>query len=318
MNTFVIPGLKYILASSIAVLLAVAGCHSAAGGGDDEEANVPSQTPVSVEPVRTAALADSINLNATSSFLQKNFVKANAIGYIRQVLVKPGQYVSKGQLLFTLKTKEAQSIGNTINVLDTTFKFSGVNRIKASGSGYITQLVHQAGDYVQDGEQLAVISDRSSFAFLLQVPFELRSLVSNNQTLVLTLPDGEKLNGHISSIMPSVDTLAQTQSVVIKTDNAKPLPENLIARARLIKTAKSNAPSLPKSALLSNETQTEFWVMKLINDTTAVKVPVRKGIESGGRIEILSPQFNPSDRIAVTGNYGLPDTAKVKVVKAHE
>ncbi len=29
---------------------------------------------------------------------------------------------------------------------------------------------------------------------------------------------------------------------------------------------------LPKQAVLGNETQTEFWVMKLINDSTAVKV----------------------------------------------
>ncbi len=300
------------------LLLSLSACHHAPSGEDDEEANVVSQTPVTVEPVHSSALADSIDLNATSIFLQKNFVKANAIGYIQRVLVKPGQYVTQGQLLFTLKTKEAQSIGNTINVLDTTFKFSGVNRIKASGSGYVTQLVHQVGDYVQDGEQLAVISDRSSFAFLLQLPFELRSLVSNNQTLILTLPDGTKLNGHVSSIMPSVDTLSQTQGVVIKAPSARPLPENLTARARLIKTARSSAPSLPKAAVLSNETQTEFWVMKLLNDTTAVKVPVKKGIESGGRVEILSPQFKSSDRIAVTGNYGLADTAKINVIKAHE
>jgi predicted deacylase len=78
--------------------------------------------------------------------------------------------------MFTIKTKEAQSIGNTINVLDTTFKFSGINNIRASRSGFVTQLLHQVGDYVQDGEQLAIISDRESFAFVLQLPYELRSV----------------------------------------------------------------------------------------------------------------------------------------------
>jgi uncharacterized NAD(P)/FAD-binding protein YdhS len=72
---------------------------------------------------------------------------------------------------------------------------------------------------------------------------------------------------------------------------------------------------LPKSAVLANETQTEFWVMKLINDTLAVKVPVTKGIETTDRIEIISPQFAAQDRIVITGNYGLSDTAKVKIVK---
>jgi hypothetical protein len=55
--------------------------------------------------------------------------------------------------------------------------------------------------------------------------------------------------------------------------------------------------------------------MKLINPTTAVKVPVTKGIESGDRVEILSPKFSAQDKIVVTGNYGLADTAKVKIVQ---
>ncbi|TWR24160.1 HlyD family efflux transporter periplasmic adaptor subunit [Mucilaginibacter achroorhodeus] len=293
----------------------IAICSCKGNAPSDEDTAVQSQTPVTVATVSNSALADSIELNATSLFLQKNYVSANAIGYITKVNVQPGHYVQKGQLMFTLKTKEAQSIGNTINVLDTTFKFSGINKIKASRSGYVTQLLHQVGDYVQDGQQLAIISDRESFAFVLQLPYELRGVIPGNQNLMLTLPDGEKLNGHIASLMPSVDTLSQTQGIVIKVNNTHPIPENLVAKATIIKTAKSSAPSLPKSAVLSNETQREFWVMKLINDTTAIKTAIRKGIESGGRIEILAPAFKPADRVIVTGNYGLADTAKVKIVK---
>jgi multidrug efflux pump subunit AcrA (membrane-fusion protein) len=281
----------------------------------DEEETVDSQTPVTVTSISSSALADTVELNATSSFLQKNFVSANAVGYIQKVNIQPGHFVEKGQLMFTLKTKEAQSIGNTINVLDTAFKFSGINRIRASRSGFVTQLLHQVGDYVQDGEQLAIISDRESFAFVLQLPYELRSLIAGNQYMILSLPDGEKLNGHIASLMPSVDTLSQTQGIVIKVNNSHPIPENLVAKAVIIKDAKSGALSLPKSAVLSDETQREFWVMKLINDSTAVKTPVKKGIESGGRVEILSPIFKPADRIVVTGNYGLADTARVKIVR---
>lgn len=290
------------------------GCSSGKPEAD-EDAEVKSQTPVTVTTIADEALADSIELNATSSYLQKNYVKANAIGYIQKVNVQPGHYVEKGQLMFVIKTKEAQSIGNTINILDTTFKFSGINSIRASRSGFITQLMHQVGDYVQDGEQLATISDRESFAFVLQLPYELRGVIANNQNMPLTLPDGEKLDGHIASLMPSVDTVSQTQGIVIKVNNTHPIPENLVAKALIIKTARSSAPSLPKSAILSNETQTEFWVMKLVNDTTAVKTAIKKGIESGGKIEILSPKFSPTDKIAVSGNYGLADTAHVKVVK---
>ncbi|MDN5287504.1 MAG: HlyD family efflux transporter periplasmic adaptor subunit [Mucilaginibacter sp.] len=297
------------------LLLLLLSCKSKDQPADGGDAAVPSQTPVTVTTVSDSTLVDYIDLSATSVFLQKNFVKANANGYVQKVNTLPGHYVSKGETIFVIKTKEAQSIGNSINVLDTTFKFSGVNRIKAPGNGYITQLNHQQGDYVQDGEQLAIISDRSSFAFVMQLPYEMRRYVQNNQDVQLLLPGGEKLNGNVTSVMPSVDTLSQTQGMVIRVNSANLIPENLVAKARIIKSARISVASLPKSAILTNETQTEFWVMKLINPTTAVKVPITKGVESGDRVEILSPKFSAKDQIVVSGNYGLADTAKVKIVQ---
>jgi multidrug efflux pump subunit AcrA (membrane-fusion protein) len=298
-----------------AIAIFFVSCKGKTDAATAADAPVAVQTPVKVTTIDESSLVNYTELNATSSFMQKNYVKANAIGYLQQVYAKIGHYVNKGELLFTIKTKEAQSIGNSINVLDTTFKFSGVNKIKASDHGYITQLSHQVGDYVQDGEQLAIISDRSSFAFIMQLPYEMRGVLKGNENVQLSLPDGTKLTGKVASFMPAVDTLSQTQGVVIKVNSNISIPENLVARARIVKSAKSNTISLPKSAILSNETQTEFWVMKLINPTTAVKTPVTKGIESGDRVEILTPKFSNQDKIVVTGNYGLPDTAKVKIVQ---
>ena len=109
------------------------------------------QTPVTVTRILQGLMADSIELSATSTFLLKNYIKANANGYLQSAHIMPGQFVSAGQTLFTIKTKEAQSIGNAINMLDTSFKFSGTNAIRAGARGFVSQLNHQSGDYVQDG-----------------------------------------------------------------------------------------------------------------------------------------------------------------------
>lgn len=297
---------------TLAILTA---CKGKPAGGDEEAAVTQTVTPVTVTTINDSVLIDYASLNATSTFQQKNIIKANANGYVQNINIRPGGYVNKGQLMFTIKTKEAQAIGNTINVLDTTFKFSGINRIKAPQHGYITQLNHQSGDYVQDGEQMAVISDRSSFAFIMQLPYEMRSAVKSNQPVELVLPDGRKITGRVSAFMPSVDTVSQTQGVVIRINTDNTIPENLTAKARIVRYAKPKTQSLPKTAVLANETQTDFWVMKLIDPHTAVKVPVTRGIDAGDMVEILSPKFSSSDQIIVTGNYGLADTAKVKVVK---
>jgi multidrug efflux pump subunit AcrA (membrane-fusion protein) len=275
--------------------------------------SLDARTPVTVTSVSGDALNDFIELNAVSAFLQKSYVKANTNGYLQSADVYPGKYVDAGQLLFTLRTKEAQIIGNSLKILDSSLHFSGLNTIRAGQHGYITQLNHQSGDYVQDGEQLAVISDRNSFVFLLNLPYELRPFVLGKKNVELLLPDGTKLNGLIGAAMPTVDSVSQTQNVVIKVNTTTAIPENLIAKVRIVKSAKPSAQSLPRAALLTDETESNFWVMKLIDSATAVKVPIKKGIETKDRVEILAPLFSASDKILVTGNYGLPDTAKVKV-----
>ena len=290
-----------------------ASCHSKTEETTAEEES-ETITPVTVTLASTEPMAEYIELNATSTFLQKAFVKASSNGYITSVNAKVGKMVSSGQNVFVLKTKEAQSLGNTINLLDSSFKFSGIITIKAGTTGYISEVSHQPGDYVQEGEQLAIISDIKSFVFILNLPYELRPYVLNKETVELLLPDGKTMTAHISSAMPVVDSASQTQNIIL-TVNEKNLPANLIAKVKVVKIAKANTVSLPKQTVLSDETQTNFWVMKLLDDSTAVKVPVTKGMETNEKIEITEPRFSNTDKFILTGNYGLTDTAKIRIVK---
>src|ERR1700676_225134 len=66
------------------------------------DAPAATQTPVKVTTIDQSSLVNYTELNATSSFMQKNYVKANAIGYLQQVYAKIGHYVNKGELLFTI------------------------------------------------------------------------------------------------------------------------------------------------------------------------------------------------------------------------
>jgi multidrug efflux pump subunit AcrA (membrane-fusion protein) len=282
---------------------------------ETQEEDVKAHTPVTVTTIQYAPIEEFIELNATSAFLQKSFVKANLTGYIKTANIHFGSFVNTGNILFSLKTKESEALGNTINKLDPGFKFNGVNYVKAAASGYVTELDHQTNDYVQEGEQLAVISDIKSFVFLMDMPYEYKAYITSDKQVEVTLPDGERLRGIIQSSMPFADSVSQTQAVAIKVNAAHQIPPGLVAKVKIIKTSKASASSLPKPAVLSDETQSEFWVMKMINDSTAVKVPVKTGVETGDKIEILSPEFSPKDKILVTGNFGLPDTALVIVPK---
>ncbi len=272
-----------------------------------------ARTPVTVTSPETGLLEEYLDLNATSVFQVKNLVKSNTNGYLQAVNVQVGEQVRRGQVLFVVKTKEAASLGTALTELDSSLHFSGISSIRATTSGYMTQLNYKAGDYVQDGEPLATIADRSSFAFLLDLPFELRPYLDRNRTVQLLLSDGTHFTGTVSNYLPTVDPVSQTQSIVIRPNGNQNLPENLIATVRLLKTAHRNAVSLPKTAVLTDETQGEFWIMQMQDDTVAIKVPIKKGLETADRVEILAPPLRTSDRILLTGNYGLPDTARVKI-----
>lgn len=291
----------------------LAGCSEDKAAPTVNEINAKAGTPVTVTSISTGPLTESIELNATSAFQLKTFIKANATGYLQLVNAQLGRFINSGQEVFIIKTKEAEALGNTINVLDSSFRFTGIIHIKSPGTGYVTTLNYRDGDYVTDGEQLAIISDKNSFCFLLDLPYELKPFLSGNKNLLLKLPDGTQLNGYVASQMPTVDPVSQTQSIVIKVNNSQQIPEGLIAKVILVKKSKPNALSLPKDAVLTNETQSEFWVMKLIDSVTAIKVPIKKGLENSTSVEVLSPQFSASDKILLTGNYGLGDTAKVTI-----
>jgi biotin carboxyl carrier protein len=274
-----------------------------------------ARTPVTVTSVLVESLEDFVELNATSTFLQQDFVKSNLTGYIQKATIHYGDQVHEGEVLFILKTKEAKAIGNLVNSLDSNFKFSGTTTIRAGTSGYVDQVNVHAGDYVQDGEQLAIINNEKSFTFVMNVPYDYRQFVTIGKQVQLILPDDEKFSATIRSSLPFVDSSSQTQQFFLNVHSPRQIPANLVARVKISRVSKSAAQTLDKKAVLSDEALNTFWVMKMINDSMAIKVPVNIGLETDGKVEIISPLFSSDDRILLTGNYGLGDTALVRVTK---
>lgn len=290
-------------------LIALMSCK----GGTSKETEPDNSTPVTLTQIQTGPMQEVTELNATTAFRVKTFLKSPINGYLQAVSIEAGDCVQKGQHLFTLSTKEASSLGNTLSQKDSSFRFNGSSSLTAPCNGYITELNFRTGDYVQDGETLATISDLSSLEFILDLPYALKSSLSLNSTLTLILPGEQKIKGSIIASLPTVDIISQTQRYRIRVTNTKNIPENLIVRVLYVRKAVKSALSLPKDAILTNEVQSEFWIMKMISKDTAVKVRIEKGIENDDRVEILSPKLMPTDQILLTGNYGLPDTAKVIV-----
>jgi multidrug efflux pump subunit AcrA (membrane-fusion protein) len=293
--------------SLICLVLATGSCNNASAPIEDE---APVITPVSVVPVEYKPVSETVDLPAVTIFISKSIVRCTITGTVESTSVAPGDRVQKDQLLYTIRSRESSALSNSLKG-DSTLSFSGRVKISASGEGIISSVTHQTGDFVQEGDELAVISAPNSLVFILETPFDLVRYIEQNRICKITLPDRKVITGNISGKLAEMDPQAQTVRYMIRPIVQGFLPSNLNAVVSIVKSNRNNAAVLPKEAVLSNETQTEFWIMKLINDSTAVKVPVTKGYENNEEVEITGPEFLKTDRIVLTGGYGLPDTARV-------
>ena len=108
---------------------------------------------------------------------------------------------------------------------------------------------------------------------------------------------------------------SQTRQFILQPVTPGDIPENLIAKVRLARKVIQDAIVLPKACILTDEVMKNFWVMKLVNDTLAVKVPVIPGLTEGNNVQITEPVFSDSDLFLSSGNYGLGDSVRVVVIK---
>ena len=280
--------------------------------GSDTEVNI--STPVKITHPFKTTISDYIKLNGNIVFLTKEIVRATFQGFIVKVYKNIGDSVGSGEDVFQIKTIETAA-ADSFNISFGNKHFSGLVKLKAQSTGVLNELNYHQGDFVSNGEQLAVISNPSSIRIEVNVPFEETSKTKIGNSCDILLPGGETLKGVIDRSIPSVDSVTQTQIYFIRLINHKTLPENLNVTIRVPFNKSNNVLVLQKSSIITNVTEDSFWVMKLINDTTAVKTNIEKGIENDSIVQVLDSNLKPDDRVILSGAYGLPDTAKIEIQK---
>lgn len=278
----------------------------------EEKVQAP-KVPVEITTIGTGFVNDNLELFATAAYLQNSLVTAPIPSFITKVHVLIGDRVKAGQLLFELESKERKALGNMPVAYDPTLAGYGKIKVKAPATGIIKTLDQQPGSYIMEGTPLCTIAQTNGMAFQVNVPFEYIKYVSSGRSCTIVLPDNTRHSAVFTKPLVGMNVNAQTQTMLAKTSGNLILPEGLIAKVLVSKGNTSNTQVLPKACVLTDEMMQSFWVMKLMNDSTAIKVPVIIGNKNKNEIEIVSPSFLPKDRILINGNYGLSDTALVKI-----
>jgi len=174
--------------------------------------------------------------------------------------------------------------------------------------------VSEPGGYVTEGLTLCSIFNNKDLMVRVNVPFEYNKTVTVGRNCRIYLADNTVIPGAVSRILPVVDEASQTQTVLIKPVTNRPLPENLNMIIKFISEKHRDTFLVSKSSLMTDETQSEFWIMRIEDDSIAVKIPVTTGIVNDSIVEIVSPQLNLHDMIIYVGAYGLPDSTVIEIV----
>jgi len=275
------------------------------------EETLPIASVRAVQPV-LGTIQREANFNGTTVHLKKSQVLSPVAGYVVAVHLRFGQEVRRGQLLFELITRETKALESVSEASG----MAGKIQIAANADGFISDLnITDSGDFVPEGSTLCTIVNHKDLMIRLNVPYEDVHITGKERKCRIRLADQTEINGSVVRILPSVEGSTQTQTVLVKPETIRLLPENLNLILFFVREKHDNALLVPRSALMSDEKQKEFWVMRIVEGNTAIKVPVVKGIENDSLAEVVSPVLGSDDLIIFEGAYGLPDSTLVSIVK---
>ena len=287
--------------------------------GEPQEATPQDESPkalVKTALVTRGDIEETIRFNGKSVYLRKNFIASPIGGYLTKVLVQPGDMVKKGDILFEVQTKENKALSESGLSENLTLGAGGKVRIPTPSDGVIGDLsAISSGTYVPEGSQLCTVVEDKEMLIQLNIPFENHSLIKKNNTCTVHFPDGTIHNGSICKILPVMNETSQTQAVLIQLQKAVQIPENLNVTVRFVKTRHRQSLLVPTNAVLTDEMQSAFWVMKVVHDSIAVQIPVTKGIANETVTEVSSPGLSLNDIVITEGSYGLPDSTVVQSVQ---
>ena len=297
--------MKYFIVL-LSLILSLNGCGQREASNGNAQEKKP-RTAVTLPHVAFGRIEKEIFLSATTVYQNKSVVSAPIPAFITEVLVQPGTRVNTGQVLYRIESKEQHALGDGNRV---------AIPIKAECSGIVLDVQQQAGSYVTEGTILCSVAETKSLVFEVNVPYEQQRYVHSGSKCTLELPDGTRLDATVHVPLVTMNTTSQSERVIARATTHF-LPEGMNVKVIFIANGLSSEKSmiLPKSAVQSDETLSEYWVMKLLDDSTAIRVPVEVGNSNTSEIEIKSTTLSMQDRIILTGGYGLEEGAKVIITK---
>tara|TARA_R100001369_G_scaffold92896_1_gene141105 strand:+ start:130969 stop:131886 length:918 start_codon:yes stop_codon:yes gene_type:complete len=260
--------------------------------------------------VKQNDIREYLTFNGVTQYQKKENIRANVTGYISRMNYKIGDGIKLGQIFATVRTKEQDALKDAVKIDSSLSKFISPIVIKSNVTGIITALNVSNNDYVAEGDLLAILVQPKSLVVQVNVPFEYEDYVAIGTLCEVILQNEETFIATITGELPTIDVTAQSQMFLISLPE-KQLPENLNVQVRIVYKEALNALTIPKTALQTNELLTDYWVMKVVKDSLAIKQKVKPLLRTDSLVQIEAGDLKVNDVIITVGAYQMQDSTFV-------
>ena len=333
----------------------LAALLAACGGGDAKQKGGGRQTPlVKAEAATLMEFADRIEAVGTARANEQVTLSAPVTERIVRLNFEDGHYVQRGQVVAVLqqaqqsaqlreaqaRAREAQQQLSRVSelkqrgfatqaALDTQLAAAAAARaqaqqvtaqigervVRAPFSGWVSLRNISVGAIASQGTEIATISDVSTIKLDFTVPETMLRAIRPGLPIQATsaaFPD-RPFNGIIHTIDPVVDP--NTRAVTVRA--RLPNPDRLLRPGMMMSVAIENAPrlalSVPELAVIGEGDSRFVYIVDA--QSRAQRVPVRTGLRSAGRVEILEG-LRPGQRVITEGVVKVSDDMPVRLAGA--
>ena len=309
-------------------------------------------TDVSVVQLKPTDFNNYVQIQGRIDAQDNVMAYSQSPGVITAINVKPGQHVSRGQVLVQLdnsvlnqniaqaqtqvtlnrtlfqrqKNLWDQKIGTEVQFLqaqtalqssvkqvDALRQQADMYRITSPINGTIDQMDLKLGQVIQPGANGIRIVNADMLKVKADVPESYAGSVATGNTVKILVPDAnDSLVTKITFAAKVIDPTSRSFGVEIKLPVRKTLRPNMTAIIQISNYSKANAIVVPLKAIQKSEDGDYVFINK---NGTAKRVNVKIGNTYNGQSEILSG-LSGGDQLVTEGASDIEDGDKINVVQS--
>jgi multidrug efflux pump subunit AcrA (membrane-fusion protein) len=325
----------------------LAGCGSResangseSGAGRDTAAEASSSdtavvgVPVEITKVSLATLPVWIGGPGRTTVLSQQRIRAPFTGVLTAVSVLPGDRVHKGEPLGTIVEQAsaaalagAQSMmssARTAAEREDARRALDVARQNLIGvsltgpeDGIVVSRSGNPGERLAEGDEIAAIANLGSLAFMAEISQADAERIRPGQDARMRIVGAQAwIPGTVQAVLPADSSAGLTIRVRIAVPpsavgSAMPVALGLFGTAEIMVGRAVDVPTVPIEAVLRDDIAGTTRLALVGPGDRARWIDVEPGMSDSGRVEILRPRLSPGQRVIVSGQVGLPDSARV-------